>query len=49
MCYYVIMYSYGQFSKLTVYSTRLNLTSLSNKRLFLNDQEPFVYDTDQCN
>lgn len=34
MSYYVITYSYGQFSKLTVYSTSLDLTSLFNKGFF---------------
>ena len=49
MSYYVIMYNYGQFTKLTVYSTSLDLTSLSNKGFFFNEQEHVLYDTDQCN
>ena len=51
MSYYVIIYSYGQFSKLTVYSTSLDQGSLFNRRFFfwfLNDQVRFLDDTDQC-
>ena len=47
--YYVIMYSYGQFSKLTVYSISLDQRSLFNIGIFefffwiLNDQEHFLH------
>ena len=32
--FYAIMYSYGQFSKLNLYSISLDLTSLFNKGFF---------------
>ena len=35
MSYYVIMYIYGQFSKLTVYSTSLDLTRPNRSTFYM--------------